>query len=168
MFLRTYPAVPFFFALLLYPLLFRTPAVPLKKFFFRTFPAVPQFPLFAYHLPCCTEYSVPLFFYALTLLCRIFLRATLLFPPIFFFALCCVLIPLFVTTYPAVPLFFYALLLRPPSFRLPLTLLCPYFSAHSFFVLIFFSHLPCCALIPLFAYHPAVPLSRFSLTTYPA
>src|SRR5690348_4747019 len=44
------------------------------------------------------------------------------------------------TTYPAVPLLilFSLTLLYPfPAFRLPLTLLCPYFS----------SHLPCCALI---------------------
>src|SRR6266480_5386038 len=62
---------------------------------------------------------------------------------------CCALI--LHCTYPAVPLFFFALTLlcTYPAFRLPL-------------------NLPCCALIIFLRTYLAVPLSRFTITTYPA
>ncbi len=90
-------------------------------------PCCALIPLFAYHLPvvrlpCCvliflrTYPAVPLFFFALN-----FLRA---YPPapVFFDALPAVPTSrLSLTTYPAVPL---------SALRLPLTLLCLYFSTH--------------------------------------
>ena len=123
----------------------------------------------AFRLPCCAQfffvrsYSVPcraypampeIFSCAVLLFHKFFVRIPAV--PLFSLLLCAY----FILAYPAVPLFFCALtLLRPYFFwrtLAVLTPLCSYFS----------SHLPCCALVFLRAY-PAVPLSRFTITTYP-
>src|SRR6266480_1274301 len=77
--------------------------------------------------PACSYFlraypAVPLFFFALTLLCPYFSAHSRCCLP------CCVLI--FLYAYPAVPVFFYALTLLCSYFLVLLTLLCPYFSSY--------------------------------------
>ncbi len=150
----------FFFALPAVPILVVYPAFRLPLTLLRLYPAFrfttyPAEPLFFFALLLCLGYSVPccaylavLFFFriypaALTLLCSFFFAFTLLLVP------CCtypaVSFPLFALYLPGcVLLFFFTLTLlcsyflrtitplcAYPAFRLPLTLLSPYFSSHS-------------------------------------